>query len=86
LAVDACGNPIELITTSGNINDIVVTSNLLEQLDLSNTKTVCADRDFDSDVFRELICSKRSQDNILYKKYRGHLNKNTNSYMKSVNN
>lgn len=84
LAVDACGNPIEFIITAGNVNDIVVAPNLLAQLDLSHTDTVCADRGFDSDAFRELIRSEQCQANIPYKKNREHLNINTDWYLYKI--
>ncbi len=84
LAVDACGNPIEFIITAGNVNDIVVAPNLLEQLDLSHNETICADRGFDSDAFRQLITSKQSQANIPYKKNREHLNSNMDWYLYKI--
>ncbi|SSY80074.1 Transposase and inactivated derivatives [Alysiella crassa] len=84
MAVDACGNPIEFIITAGNVNDIVVAPNLLAQLDLSHTDTVCADRGFDSDAFRELIRSEQCQANIPYKKNREHLNVNTDWYLYKI--
>lgn len=54
-AVDTCGNRIEFIITGGNVNDIMVSPNLLENMDLINTETVIANRGFDSNAFGQLI-------------------------------
>lgn len=52
LATDACGNPVRLMLSAGNVNDITVAPQLVDGLDLSQCDTLIADKGYDSDVFR----------------------------------
>ena len=66
--VDACGNPLEVIITAGNINDISVASELIAAIDLAETQAVIADKGYDSDKLRVQIEEEGSEANIPYKR------------------
>ena len=75
LMVDACGNPLEVIITAGNINDISVAPELVAAIDLAETQAVIADKGYDSDKLRAQIEEEGSQANIPYKRDREEKNK-----------
>ena len=52
LMVDACGNPLEIIITAGNVNDVSVAPELIAAVDLGETEAVSADKGYDSDKLR----------------------------------
>jgi transposase len=54
--VDALGNPIEVMLTTGNTCDITVAEKLLSRIDLKGT-TVLADRAYGKWEFREFIAN-----------------------------
>ena len=54
--VDALGNPIEVMLTTGNTNDITVAEKLLSRINLKGT-TVLADRAYGKWEFREFIAN-----------------------------
>ena len=54
--VDALGNPIEVMLTTGNTCDITVAEKLLGRIDLKGT-TVLADRAYGKWDFREFIAN-----------------------------
>ena len=62
--VDACGNPLEVIITAGNINDISVAPELIAAIDLAETQAVIADKGYDSDKLRVQIEEEGSEANI----------------------
>jgi transposase len=64
LAVDADGNPIEIIISDGTTHDVKVSPHLISQLDLENTETVCADKGYDSEPLREQIQRTATKANI----------------------
>ncbi len=64
LAADASGNPVGIIMTAGNINDISVAPELLDNINLAGTELVNADKDYDSDRFREQIEESGAKTNI----------------------
>ena len=66
--VDACGNPLEVIITAGNINDISVAPELIAAIDLAETQAVIADKGYDSDKLRVQIEEEGSEANIPYKR------------------
>ena len=66
--VDACGNPLEVIITAGNINDISVAPELIAAIDLAETQAVIADKGYDSDKLRAQIEEEGSEANIPYKR------------------
>ena len=68
LMVDACGNPLEVIITAGNINDISVAPELIAAIDLAETQAVIADKGYDSDKLRVQIEEEGSEANIPYKR------------------
>lgn len=43
LAVDADGNPIEIIISDGTTHDVKIAPKMIEKLDLSETEVCCAD-------------------------------------------
>lgn len=52
LIVDACGNPLEVIITAGNVNDVSIAPELIAAVDLAETEVVSADKGYDSDKLR----------------------------------
>ena len=64
LAVDANGNPIELMISDGTTHDMKVAPNLVSKLDLKGTETLCADKGYDSESLREQILQTRTKPNI----------------------
>ena len=46
LIVDACGNPLEVIITAGNVNDVSIAPELIAAVDLAETEVVSADKGF----------------------------------------
>ena len=54
--VDALGNPIEVMLTTGNTNDITVAEKILRQIELKGT-TVLADKAYTKWEFREYIAN-----------------------------
>ena len=40
LIVDACGNPLEVIITAGNVNDVSIAPELIAAVDLAETEVV----------------------------------------------
>ena len=55
LAVDSNGNPIEFIISDGTTHDMKIAPTLVQQLDLSETETLCADKGYDSESLRVQI-------------------------------
>ena len=64
LAVDAHGNPISFIVSDGTTHDVKVAPDLVDNIDLSDTDILCADKGYDSDALREPIKRAGSFDNI----------------------
>lgn len=64
LAVDADGNPIEIIISDGTIHDVKIAPKMIEKLDLSETEVCCADKGYDSESLREQISVKKTKANI----------------------
>lgn len=64
LAVDAHGNPITFIVTDGTTHDVKVAPDLIDEVDLSDTNVVCADKGYDSDNLREHIEQTNTESNI----------------------
>jgi transposase len=64
LAVDAHGNPIEIIITNGTTHDVKVAPDLVSKLDLEETKTLCADKGYDSEPLREQVEATATKANI----------------------
>lgn len=64
LAVDAHGNPISFIVSDGTTHDVKVAPDLVDNIDLSDTDILCADKGYDSDTLREHIKRAGSFDNI----------------------
>ena len=84
LMVDACGNPLEVIITAGNINDISVAPELVAAIDLAETQAVIADKGYDSDKLRAQIEEEGSQANIPYKRDREEKNKDMYWYLYKI--
>ena len=57
VVVDALGNPIEVMLTTGNTSDITVAEKLLCRIELRGT-TVLADRAYGKWAFREYIANR----------------------------
>ena len=55
LAVDAHGNPITFLVSDGTTHDVKVAPDLIENIDLSDTVIVCADKGYDSAALRAHI-------------------------------
>lgn len=64
LAVDAHGNPIDLIISDGTTHDVKIAPDLIAQLNLEHTETVCADKGYDSERLRNQITLTRTKANI----------------------
>ena len=64
LAVDSNENPIEIIISDGTTHDVKIAPKLIEKLDLSETKVVCADKGYDSESLREQISEEKAKANI----------------------
>lgn len=64
LAVDADGNPIEVIISDGTTHDVKVAPDLVSKLDLNSTETLCADKGYDSETLREQIKKTKTHANI----------------------
>ena len=64
LAVDAHGNPISFIVSDGTTHDVKVAPDLVDNIDLSDTDIICADKGYDSDALRKHIKRAGSFDNI----------------------
>ncbi|NNH27211.1 IS5 family transposase [Acinetobacter terrestris] len=64
LAVDANGNPIEFIIGDGTTHDVKVAPDLIDSLDLKETKILCADKGYDSGPLREKIEKNQTKANI----------------------
>ena len=77
LAVDSHGNPITFILSDGTTHDVKVASDLIDQIDLSTTEIVCADKGYDSDALREHIKQTGCFNNIPRKQN----TKSTNNHM-----
>lgn len=67
LAVDSYGNPIEIIITNGITHDVKVTPKLVSKLGLDETKTLYADKGYDSEPLQEQIEATDTQANISQK-------------------
>ena len=80
LMVDACGNPLEVIITAGNINDISIAPELIAAIDLAETQAVIADKGHDSDKLRAQIEEEGSEANIPYKRDREEKNKDMDCF------
>ena len=55
-AVDALGNPIAILLTTGNTSDITVAEKLISQIDFKGS-TILADRAYGKWEFREFIAN-----------------------------
>ncbi|MEB3767970.1 IS5 family transposase [Acinetobacter sp. MD2] len=64
LAVDAHGNPIEIIISDGTTHDAKIAPDLISKLDLAETEVVCADKGYDSESIREQIRTTETKANI----------------------
>lgn len=64
LAVDANGNPIEFIIGDGTTHDVKVAPDLIDCLNLEETKILCADKGYDSQLLREKIKNTQTKANI----------------------
>lgn len=53
--MDASRNPIEFIIGDGSTHDVKVAPDLIDGLDLKETKILCADKGYDSKPLREKI-------------------------------
>ena len=84
LAVDAAGNPIEVIVTAGNIHDVTVAPELLDNINLAETELVNADKGYDSDRLREQIEQSGAKANIPYKSKREEKNKDMDWYLYKI--
>ena len=84
LAADASGNPVGIIMTAGNINDISVAPELLDNIDLAGTELVNADKGYDSDRLREQIEESGAKANIPYRQDREEKNKDMDWYLYKI--
>ncbi|WP_230340546.1 IS5 family transposase [Paralysiella testudinis] len=84
LAVDAAGNPVEVIVTAGNIHDVTVAPELLDNINLAETELVNADKGYDSDRPREQIEQSGAKANIPYKSNREEKNKDMDWYLYKI--
>ena len=82
--VDACGNPLEVIVTAGNINDVSVAPELIAAVDLAETDVVSADKGYDSDKLRAQIEQGGSKANIPCKRDREEKNKDMDWYLYKI--
>ena len=82
--VDACGNPLEVIVTAGNINDVSVAPELIAAVDLAETEVVSADKGYDSDKLRAQIEQGGSKANIPCKRDREEKNKDMDWYLYKI--
>ena len=64
LAVDSHGNPSTFVLSDGTTHNVKVAPDLIDQIDLSTTEIVCADKGYDSDALREHIKQAGTRDNI----------------------
>ena len=64
LAVDSHGNPIQFLIEDGTSHDVKVAPILVKNIDLRETKMLCADKAYDSESFREQIEETCTQANI----------------------
>ena len=67
MAVDANGNPIEVIISDGTTHDVNVAPDLVLKLDLNATETLCADKGYDSETLREQTTKTKKHANIPWK-------------------
>ena len=72
LAVDAHGNPLTFILSDGTTHDLKIAPDLIDNIDLRETVTVCADKGYDSDALQAHIEQAGCLNNIPRKR-------NTNS-------
>ena len=84
LMVDACGNLLEIIITTGKVNDVSVAPELIAAVDLGETEAVSADKGYDSDKLRAQIEEEGSKANIPYKRDREGKNKDMNWYLYKI--
>ena len=84
LIVDACGNPLEVIITAGNVNDVSIAPELIAAVDLAETEVVSADKGYDSDKLRAQIEEEGSKANIPYKCDREKKNKDMDWYLYKI--
>ena len=67
LAVDSHSNPITFILSDGTTHDVKVASDLINQIDLSTTEILCADKGYDSDALRKHVKQAGCFNNIPHK-------------------
>jgi len=84
LMVDACGNLLEIIITTGKVNDVSVAPELIAAVDLGETEAVSADKGYDSDKLRAQIEEEGSKANIPYKRDREEKNKDMDWYLYKI--
>ena len=84
LMVDACGNLLEIIITTGKVNDVSVAPELIAAVDLGETEAVSADKGYDSDKLRAQIEEEGSKANIPYKRDREEKNKDIDWYLYKI--
>jgi len=84
LMVGACGNPLEIIITAGNVNDVSIAPELIAAVDLGETEAVSADKGYDSDKLRAQIMEEGSKANIPYKRDREEKNKDMDWYLYKI--
>ncbi|MDO5640176.1 MAG: IS5 family transposase [Neisseria sp.] len=81
LAVDANGNPAGFKITPGTVNDITAAPELLDEIDLSSTEVLTADKGYDSDAFRQQLADRGVKPNIPYRRDRERLNVSMDWYL-----
>lgn len=64
MTVDANGNSIEVFISDATIHDVKVSPDLILKLDLNSTKTLCADKGYDTESLREQIQKPKTHANI----------------------
>ena len=84
LMVAACGTLLEIIITTGKVNDVSVAPELIAAVDLGETEAVSADKGYDSDKLRAQIEEEGSKANIPYKRDREEKNKDMDWYLYKI--
>ncbi|WP_347455412.1 IS5 family transposase [Acinetobacter thermotolerans] len=64
LAVDSNGTPVQFLIEDGTTHDVKVAGNLVNSIDLNETKILCADKGYDSELLRKQIESTGTKANI----------------------
>ncbi|QRQ81689.1 transposase [Paralysiella testudinis] len=72
------------LSTAGNIHDVTVAPELLDNINLAETELVNADKGYDSDRLREQIEQSGAKANIPYKRNREEKNKDMDWYLYKI--